>query len=62
MKIQDARNEENRLEALKRREESTKRKQAAEEVEPIYQPEFQAQKVLRELLNIQAEARKASKM
>jgi hypothetical protein len=45
-RIQDAKIEEKRQEALKRMEESTKWKQAEEEIAQIYHPENQAKKVL----------------
>lgn len=61
-KIQDAKMEEKRQEALKKMEETQKRKQAEEEISKIYHPEFQAQKVLRELQGIQRTAWKAAQM
>ncbi|EFX68994.1 hypothetical protein DAPPUDRAFT_259275 [Daphnia pulex] len=61
-RIQDGKIEEKRQEALKRMEESQIRKQAEEEIAQIYHPEFQAQKVLRQLQNIQRTAWKAAQI
>jgi hypothetical protein len=43
-------------------EETQKRKQAEEEIAKIYHPEFQAEKVLRQLQSIQRTAWKAAQM
>jgi hypothetical protein len=54
--------EEKRQKALKKMEESQKRKQAEEEISKIYYPEFQAEKVLMEVQSIQRTAWKAAQM